>query len=521
MKKLFVIILLSTTSLITMRAQQAGDLDISFGEGGIAITDLGDGYDQCSGLVIQPDQKIVVGGRAQVEGGFYPTLIRMNPDGTLDNSFDSDGIAIGDIQHSTTLYAEADALAIQPDGKLLYAFHIDFFGGGGVAVTRFNTDGSIDTDFGINGTATEVVFEESNYTNSILLQSDGKILVLGRGQAFDSAPFSMIAVRFTNDGSLDETFANDGVFTFTQSNGSQIIDAKQDSNGRIVLACSTANTGYYDNVIVRLNEDGTFDNSFDEDGIANFNISGLYDAPQFLTLRDDDSMIIVGYTYSEDGTNTDWALVSLTSTGEFDSTFGSNGVVVAAFGDDNDVAEAVTIAPDGKILVAGYITDFNIYGAIVRYNSNGELDNSFGTNGVTLIDAYSCNLENIKLQEDGKVVVCGWTGYSDSNEHHFTAIRLLYEGVNSVLNSVQEQNQLMIFPNPANESTTIKWKMEQGCENQLLTLTDVSGRIIFQEMAGRQQTTIDTSEMSDGLYFVSLQNDSTVLSTSFMVTQGY
>jgi len=480
-------------------AQNAGDLDQTFGVNGSTITDLGIGYDQCSGLVIQPDQKIVIAGRGYIDNGWYPTLIRMNTDGTLDDTFDSDGIAKGDVPHSTSFYAEADALALQPDGKFLYAFHLDFFGQDGLAVTRFNSDGSIDNDFGSNGTATQLVMTESNYSNSLLLQADGKILITGNGQAYDNAPNSMLAVRFDADGQIDQSFADNGIFVFNQGTNSRIYDAKQDGDGKIVMACSSGYSGYWDYVIVRLNEDGSFDETFGEAGIASFNISDSYDSPKFLTLREDGSVIVVGYAYSDDGSNMNMAMVSLTSGGVIDTAFGNEGIVVTPFGDGDDIAESVTIAPDGKILIAGHHEDFYIYGAVLRFNANGEPDTSFGTDGIVLIDAYSYIIENIKLQADGKIVVCGWTGFSGTNEHHFTASRLLYEGANSTNDADMKENQISVFPNPASDFVSI-----QGITSlALITISDITGKTVMNEYV-IQNAILDISNLDMGIYMMTV-----------------
>ncbi len=523
MKKLYCtsfFFLLTLLLFQTAKAQSAGDLDFSFGTGGNVITDLGIGYDQCSGLVVQPDQKIVIAGRAYVNDWWYPTLIRMNTDGSLDTSFDSDGIASGDVQHSTTLYAEAEALALQPDGKLLYTFYRDFFGGDGLAITRFNADGSIDTNFGDNGTTSIIVMEYGNYSNSMLLQSDGKILVTGRVQASSNSPFTAVAVRFTADGLLDETFADDGIFTLLQGNGTQVIDVKQTNGGKTVMACSTSYSGYYDYVIIRLNEDGTFDTTFNEDGISNFNISGSYDAPQFLTLREDGSIIVVGYAYSEDGTNTDWAMVSLTSVGELDSAFGTEGVVVAALGDGNDVAESVVVAPDGKILVAGYYEDFYIYGAVLRYNADGTLDSTFGDGGISLIGEYAYFLENIKLQDDGKIVVCGWTGYSDTNEHHFTASRLLYDDAIAVNDIPTDKEGISVFPNPANDRIIVQWMSATNKEHANISITNINGKIVWQtKLTSFNQIQIDTSQLAEGVYSISIQGNQTIASAQLVIAR--
>jgi uncharacterized delta-60 repeat protein len=181
-------LLLTTCFFQCVKAQNAGDLDPTFGVDGTSLFTVGTGTPQCYGLVIQPDQKIVIGGRAATGGGWYPTLVRMNPDGTPDSTFDGDGITYGDVQHTTGYAADANPLALQPDGKLLYTFTTSVPDGTALAVTRFNSDGSVDTSFGTDGTASTMALEYINEAFSLLLQADGKVVIVGRANAFVGAP---------------------------------------------------------------------------------------------------------------------------------------------------------------------------------------------------------------------------------------------------------------------------------------------------------------------------------------------
>lgn len=503
-------------------AQSAGDLDLTFGINGSAITDLGNGYDQCSGLVIQPDQKIVVGGRAQVNGGFYPTLIRMNPDGSIDNTFGEDGITSGDVPHSTTFYAEADALAIQPDGKLLYAFHLGAWGGDGLAVTRFNDDGSIDTSFGINGTASTIPFDNSNYSNSLLLQSDGKIVLVGRGQWYDGGPGHVSAVRFNSNGILDETFAVAGFFSLNLGGtNDQALDVKQQIDGKIVMTGIKSNSGFYEYLVIRLNENGSFDESFSDDGIFSVGISGSYDNPKFIAIRNDGSILITGIAYTENMSDFGMVLMCLTPAGEVNTSFGNNGITTYSFGVDDDFAESVAVDNEGRILVAGHVEDFYIYGAVLRFDENGILDSSFGDNGISVIDAYSYHVENIKLQSDGKIVVCGWTGYSDTNEHHFTASRILSEDVNSVSDLSVDASSFTLYPNPTQGQIYLKFDESHSMEVSSYVLLDCFGRTISSNpiKANADKFLIETSELAEGVYTVQLNGTHSFYCKQFVVVR--
>jgi uncharacterized delta-60 repeat protein len=503
-----------------LQAQNAGDLDGTFGDGGTSITYLDGAYDLCAGLVIQPDQKIVIGGRAYVGGGFYPTLVRMNPDGSPDNTFGGDGIASGDVAHSTTFFAEADALALQPDGKFLYAFHLGFFGSDGLAVTRFNSDGSVDTDFGDNGTVSQIVLEYSNYANSLLLQDDGKILVTGLGQLINNGAFSMIAVRFTADGELDETFADNGIFIFQQGqgNGSQIIDVKQQADGKILLAGHTSYSAYNDITMVRLNEDGMFDDSFGDSGIFNFNVSGSYDFAKFIQPRLDGSILVAGSTYTDGNSNAEMLLASVTPDGELDGSFGNNGVVIPVLGENDDMAESVIVAPDGKIILVGRHEISDIHGAVLRFNADGTPDDSFGDGGVAFIEAYSYFIENVRLQSDGKIVVCGWMGFEGTNEHTFTASRLLSEGADAIDQPAISALQVSIFPNPADNVLHVKWNRSIAGEPVDVLITDASGKVV-STLHTSSLDHIDTTALPEGVYSISVRGERTNTIDRFVIAR--
>ncbi len=503
----FTLVLLSPCIIFS----QAGTLDPTFGAGGTTIVDVTSGYDQCSSIVIQPDQKIVIAGRTQYPDGLYATLMRLNTDGTPDDTFGDAGVARADVMYSG-YSGQSNALALLDDGKLLFAHVVSVNNGPSAqAVTRFNSDGTVDTDFGVNGTAVQFALEASNYAHAILVQDDGKIIVCGQSQLVNNTPYQQSAVRFTEDGETDLTFGDNGIFLLDYSPGydDRIMAAGQKSNGKIVflshaIMMGTSTSGGHF-LLVQLNEDGTQDETFGEGGVALFTLSPGYDSPRGMAIREDDSMVIVGDL--QNGNNTQMVLMSVNADGTLDESFGvSNGFT---FADENlDLkAENVIIAADGKIIVCGTKESFYILGMVVRFNANGTLDTSFGEDGYALIDAYSYFTEGVAMQADGKIVTAGWQGYAGDNSHDFSVSRLLVDNSSNVESNTQDTG-LNIYPNPADETFSIRCGGLEGIAE--ISISDGYGKIIQRESFTTGGPTLNRmvsiESLSPGVYTVTLRD---------------
>ena len=290
-----------------------GSLDISFNGDGKVTTNLG-GSEQASSIAIQSDGKILIAGRA---GNPDFALLRYNSDGTLDSTFDSDGIVITPV---SSAWDVANDLFLQNDGKILVAgyastgynsYSADF------ALLRYNTDGSPDTTFGIGGKVTTAIGQYGDTARAIDLQPDGKILVAGASSG------NFVLVRFNSNGSLDTTFDIDGkVVTNVGVNSDGAYSLAIQPNGKILLA------GYAtgDFVVVRYNSDGSLDDDFGSDGkvVTNFGSWGKYDTQTAdlaysLTLQPDGKILVAGKSYN--GFNYDFALARYNSNGSLDQTF--------------------------------------------------------------------------------------------------------------------------------------------------------------------------------------------------------
>ncbi|MCP4968923.1 MAG: hypothetical protein GY926_27305, partial [bacterium] len=215
-----------------------GTLDVDFdgdtGSGdGIVTTDIGvavgstDDEDHGRSITLQSDGQILVAGWSDKAGGRDFALVRYNTDGTLDTTFDTDGIVTTDVAPGS---ADAYAYSVteQSDGKIL----VVGYGNAGAGnqefmLVRYDSDGSRDTGFGSNGVVNNKVLGGADYAYSAAVQSDGKILVVGN----DSNDFELR--RYNSDGTLDTTYGTysntlDGTPTFTEGGAAVVLDADVD-----------------------------------------------------------------------------------------------------------------------------------------------------------------------------------------------------------------------------------------------------------------------------------------------------
>ena len=302
------------------------------------------------------------------------------------------------------------AAARQADGKMVLvgdtsagASSHDF------AVARFNPDGSSDASFGVSGKTT-VDFGGDDFGFAVGLAPDGRILVAGQTTGAAGVPQFAVA-RLNADGSPDASFGVGGTFTIPvgQSGGTATAVLLQ-SDGRIIVVGSTS-TGatQHDFIAMRLNADGSLDTSFGTGGQTLVDFGGD-DFARTAVLAPDGGVILAGDSTSGGGLN--FAAARLNPDGSVDSAFGAGGKVTVDFGGE-DGASAVVLAPDGKVLLAGDTTAGAGGGdlAVARLNADGSTDTSFGTGGETTVDFGGQDVGRaVALQPDGGIIIAGGTG---------------------------------------------------------------------------------------------------------------
>ncbi len=375
------------------RYNSNGSLDSTFGVSGLVSVDVGGHPDEVRSVVLQPDGKILVSGQGRVNLMRDFSIARFESNGDFDLTFGNQGKVIVSIAPSGQEYCEG--MVLQPDGKIIAAG--SYFNGTDqdFAVVRYNSNGSLDTTFGTGGISTLQISNTPDYCTSVLLQSDGKIVLGGITEYMNDSTKTSFA-RLLPNGTIDSLFGNAGISHPVNTTQDYVSGIKFDSNERIVVL-------NYGNSFRCLN-DGSLDLSYGISGIS----TRPYGIFNDLVVLPDEKIIFAGYRLA--GWNWNVLITKVDSSGAIDSTFGVNGTTEYDFGVPfNLYSYDMEILDDDKTVMMGsYIpTSLNVQGvAIARYDSIGHLDRTFGNGGIaiTLTDAEMYTFEE---QSDGKFIAGG------------------------------------------------------------------------------------------------------------------
>ena len=377
-------------------------LDASFGTGGKVLTPIGAAADSAHAVAVQPDGKIVVGGRADMGAYEHFVLARYQPDGQLDPSFGTGGIVTtAMVVHNS----KGRCLALQPDGRILLAGEVDGSGAADFGVARYLANGSPDTSFGTGGRVIVSIADSNDYPKDIFVQSDGKIVVAG------AANVDFGVIRLTPAGALDTTFGTGGK-VMTDINGNDYAEAGAlQADGKIIVAGRGTGTGGVDFILARYLTNGALDTSFGTGGKLSTAV-GTADRSDWclgLAVQPDGKFIAAGYTVTSTQSD-DFAAVRYLDNSALDASFGAGGIAITGITQFRDRAMAAAIQPDGAIILAGSGDsgsgdDFGV----VRLLPNGTADAGFATNGRLLVPfGTGADIANaVAVQPDGRIIIAG------------------------------------------------------------------------------------------------------------------
>lgn len=282
-----------------------------------------------------------------------------------------------------------------------------------VSSFSYSQSGNLDATFGANGVVTTPI-GTSSVIRDMAIQTDGKIIAAGYSSDGITPEFSL--VRYHVNGTLDSTFDADGKVTTNFGSEAEIYAIAIQSDGKIVAAGYRYNDSTWEFAIARYNTNGSPDSSFNNDGKANAAIGLVDDRINAVAIQADGKIVVGGYTNTAPDINyyePEIALMRYNINGYPDSTFGIDGKVITQIGSLYDILYSIAIQPDGKIVGGGtYLNGSNHEYLIVRYNTNGTLDNTFSTDGIvtTVVSATYDLIHSIALQTDGKIVASGISG---------------------------------------------------------------------------------------------------------------
>ena len=507
MKKYIFLILANLFCITGVLFPQPGTLDSDFDADGKVTTDFNMKADEGRALAIQADQKIVVAGISHNGTDNDFALVRYNIDGTLDNSFGDNGKVVTDINNNDFVHA----VVVQPDGKIIVAGHTFPGANYDITLVRYNADGTLDNSFSEDGIVFINVGNEDQ-CRSVALQGDGKIIAAGFHNNGTDKDFTV--VRFTSGGSLDESFGDHGIVTTTIGAADETAEfVTIQSDGKIILA------GYYDNgsdndiAVVRYNSDGELDNTFGEDGIVKTPVGSAGDVATSVVMQGNGKILVAGYY--DNGLDRDVVILRYNTDGSLDDSFGADGINTLSVGEGVDYTEDLVLQPDGKILVTGYTfngADYDLF--LLRCNSDGTLDNTFGDDGIVFTTFGSTNDygKDVAMQNNGRIVVAGFTYNGENND--FAVARYLSGLTVGIVDFSFQDNSVLIYPNPLRNETTLKYELLNS-ETITISLYNMQGILVEtflsqqRRLAGSHEESINIADtIPAGCYFLVISNGS-------------
>jgi uncharacterized delta-60 repeat protein len=348
--------------------------------------------------------------------------------GLLDPSFNGTGIEL------QSAMSGSSATAIDWSGRMVAVGSAPVNGVQEIVVMRLNPNGPLDTTFNSSGVVNIKVAKQA-YGGGVAIQTDGKILVGGQaystpiiGGSIDS---EFVVARLNTDGSLDRSFAKNGLFTWNPTPyRDTVTQVAVLSNGNIVATGDTYLHGDSFGAFM-LTPSGSLVTGFGNSGLAAIHVGTSGDGIGGSTIAPNGDIVMVGDSYESTQMG---CIVALTASGQLDTGFNGTGIVevAAPTAGFTIMAFSSVVAQGSQLVVAGSERDqvnpppplwVHENGAVARYSLAGALDTSFGTGGY-FTTSSALLFRAIALESDGSIVVGGNQSYqaSDGTYHDEMAV---------------------------------------------------------------------------------------------------
>jgi uncharacterized delta-60 repeat protein len=478
--------------------------------------------------VVDSQGKITIAGHALSAG--FPTFLvaRLNPNGTLDNTFNGNGIEL--LSPGSGVQSAASAVAFYGHSQIVVAGGIQ--GANGISeieVARLNLDGSLDLTFGGSGNGIVLYADTQDRgsmgCNALAIQSDGKIVVSGSDSFNNNTYFAL--VRFNTDGTVDTSFQFSNAGLLTGQAGLVLTDFPTPAgtghsayvNGLVIAPNGTiaaAGTGLdaigNQRFAVDLyNPNGTPDADFNGVGREMTSL-GTSDLGFGIACQSDGNFVVSGSTIQ--GTNAAFTLLRYHPDGTLDPSFGAAGVTSTNFPDGTggpigngiqvDYAGRLALQADGKIVVVGLSEDANQFGgrnfAVARFNPDGSLDSTFNFDGLVTTDLFGGERNDtgiaVGLQADGKITIVGDSVDAFGNE------------IIGVARYTGDPGQLQL--------SSLSVTLGEGAGNAILTVTRTGGAtgpvtVHYATSDGSAAAGADYSAVSGNLAFGDSQTSQAII----------
>ncbi len=507
MKKIIYILFLFLLYSKYCSSQIPGNLDFSFGTNG-KILHPGSIYtDGIQSVAMQIDGKIMAVGSKNYLKYF---VMRLNPDGTIDNTFGQGGTI------EDSLLGEAYGYDVKVDaiGRILVTGYTRHWNAGWMEdmfVVRLLQDGSYDNTFGNNGVFVSYVSQPNpptkmNYGKKIIILNDGSILIGGSFDYGTSVNPDFAVFKITASGQFDNSFGTNGFVYYHVSGMDALTDIFLQNDGKILLTGKTFNP-----VIVsamRLNSNGMLDNTFGTNGIVLIDFGTPCQSGIGITQLYSGEILLSGSRGS--CTSQDYFITRLDSNGQIDTGFGVNGFNFFDNG-SSEAMRAMVLLPDKNIILTGTSAGNML---MVCYDSSWIINNSFANNGSLIVDFIGNNDDALCsiVQPDGKLLVSGLSLDTSSSLVYYPFTRL-YSTFTSVNEITANKFNFSIYPNPANNIINLNF-IRQNTLPEYYEVIDISGMIIAKEKIYLNNTQINVSQLPSSIYLIHLIDNGQIIGSN-------
>lgn len=409
------------------RLTEGGDLDLSFASVGWTRISFGSGtsFDTSAGVAVDSMDRVMLAGSVWngEPTGYDFTLARLDANGTLDSSWGSGGKSTASFGNGSINSDFAAAVAMDAAGRAIVVGTTTANSTGkDFAVARFDVAGTLDSTWGNGGRVTTDFLAASSEGAADIarIQADGKMVVVGGTQ--NGVGSGVAITRYNENGSLDATFGSGGKVTIANPTWQNFnpTSIAMDSDGNFLVAGNVHNGSWSDFAAMRIHADGTLDTSFGLFGTASVHFGPLFNTNSTAAsvAVDATGQIVLAGTVHSLGASTgrDFALVRLNTNGTLDTSFGTGGKTTIHFTFE-DILKSMAIDASGRIVVAGNTgLSSSADAAVARLNHDGTLDSTFGIGGKTSLSfgapATFDQVGGMALDASGRIVIAGGTGSS-------------------------------------------------------------------------------------------------------------
>lgn len=491
--------LLSTLFLLSGLTAQDGELDLSFNGDGKYTLDLS--YNDAGRCVaLQDDDKILIGGYTYISDGDM-LITRLDEYGNPDFSFGDQGIALidygGEGQEVNKIHAMAD-------DKILVMGNSDSSGYDGLLLARLMPNGDLDYSFGDSGVK---FYRPPHYSlwSSMAVMANGNIAVAGYSSIPNSGPEAVL-MGFTPNGSLNLAFGDSGIVRHKLATGSAYFyEVIRTPENKILAVGRGYGQSDFNFMVTRFNADGSYDQSFAGNGFVTIPFGGAPSA-RSVCLQKDGKILLAGQGYVNGYTQA--AVVRLHSNGLLDQSFGTNGTTQAQVLNGHVYVSSVAVLGDGRILVAGTAEGlWNDDFALIRFNTDGSLDNTFHYDGIVTknMGSGTDNAADAVVQPNGRIVIVGTSDDKNSSSTVVSAARFLGGKGNISLADFVAKQAVEIFPQPA--SDWVRVVPQDHFRYLQLRLYDQQSRLVKEMLIQSSEERISLEGLAPGLYMLQLVFD--------------